>query len=171
MPHRNRNAPVEKAPAEAAEEFERFLNLAAKSSERQHNLQWLTERATRYTDAVSGDVRQPKRLQHLALTIRVELSGMNKAIERGDVEAAAVHAFLVGANAAELEVWKDIATSEWLTVSEASEILAVRPDTISDYVAKGILRSNGGSGKGRRLVDPASVCRRLLDDLRSEPPS
>ncbi len=170
MPHKDPNAAKELSQEEAAKYFRSILDTVDEASRRQHNLDWVTERVTEHAQKVLDDSKSAKKLKSLALIIQFELGQLRDAIEGGRSKAAAVHGILVGAAAAELEVWDDIATQHWLTVSEAAELLAIREDTVSAYIKKGILRSNGAIGKGRRLVDPASVCWRLLNEFRSNAP-
>ena len=170
MPHKDLNAAKELSQEEAAKYFRGVLDTVEKTSRRQHNLDWLTERATGHAQRVLDDPKSAKKLKSLAMTIQFELGQLRHAIEAGRSDDAAVHGILVGAAASELEVWDKIATQHWLTVSEAAELLAIREDTVSAYIKKGILQSNGAVGKGRRLVDPASICRRLLNEFRSNAP-
>ena len=48
-------------------------------------------------------------------------------------------------------------TLRWPTVQEAAKMLGVKPDTVTDYIKDGVLKSNGRPGKGKRRVDPASI--------------
>ncbi|MEQ9406199.1 MAG: hypothetical protein RIK87_00675 [Fuerstiella sp.] len=166
MPHKARKPPEALTPKQAARVIPRLIERKQGAL----NLPKQLDRASEHAERVLSDDRAADRLKRLASVIREDMPKLNAAIESGDAARAALHAFRCGAAAAELETWDRIAVEHWLTTAEAGEVLAVRPDTVSDYVAKGILRSNGGTGKGRRLIDPASVCRRLLNEIRTMPP-
>jgi len=169
MPHKNRNDPKIATSTQIIAVLKAMFDRLDETD----NYRWLKDRALSHADKIQDDFDKAEKYkssdslkrysQHISLYERLA----DQAMENGDAEKAAFYAFKLGATAASLEIWDSIATAEWLTVNEAAEILAVRVNTVSDYVEKGVLRSNGRTEKDQRLIDPASVCRHFLRDLRN----
>ena len=168
MGHKNRNDPKIATSAQIIAVLKAMFDRLDKTD----NYRWLKDQALSQADKLQDHFDKAEKhktsesLKRYSQDISLYETLADQAMESGDAEKAAFYAFKLGANAASLEIWDSIATAEWLTVSETAEILAVRVNTVSDYVENGVLRSNGRTEKDQRLIDPASVCRHFLRDLR-----